>query len=147
MPFGTFQQGGASRIKVGTVTPPATLVGGLQSANYAGQRQTQTDDFYNGQPSDTSVGKASRRWQLQGKASTGDDGLIVLKTAFDDDTGPILYASGSFEGTNGEILPCRVANFETGWPNPNQKSTYSVTMEQAGDPVDAAGGGLYDAAA
>lgn len=145
MAFGAFNQGGAARVFVGTVSPPATLIGGLQSANYAGTRQATTDDFYEGQPSDTSVGKASRRWTLQGKVSSGDDGLPILKTAFDDDTGPIIFLEGSIEGTNGEILPVRVSAFEIGFPNPNQKGTYSITAEQAGDPADAAGGGILDA--
>lgn len=146
MAFGTFAQGSAWRVNVGTTSSPATLVGGLQSVAYPRSRTTETDDFMNGQASDTSVGKANRRVTLQGKVSQDDDGLAVLETAYNDDTGPIIYVSISQNGTTAEILPVRVSQFDVGLPNVNQKGTYTVTLEQAGDPADAGGGALLEAA-
>lgn len=142
---GTYSQGGAAQILIGSSSPPATKLGGVKSANYAGTRSTTVDDFYNQEASDTSIGKASRRWNIQGIASNGDTGLAIAKVAFDDDTGPIIFVAGSLEGTNGEILPCRVSNFEIGFPDANRKCTYTVQTEQADDPTDMAGGGIIDA--
>lgn len=145
MPLGTFAQGSAWRVKVGTTSPPATLVGGLQSVSYPRSRQTSTDDFMNGQASDTSVGKANRRMQLQGRVSLADSGLAILETAYNDDLGVPIYASICQSATGGEILPVRVSQFDVGLPNVNQKGTYTATLEQAGDPADAAGGALLTA--
>lgn len=139
MAFGTFQSPNSARVKVGTTATPATLVGGLQSANLEGQRPTETDDFMNGQDSDTTVGKRTDRWTLQGKASNTDDGLIVLETAWKDDTGPIIYTSGSLEGTKGEVLGVRVSNRSLRFTT-NSKVEYNYTAEQAVEAADIAGG-------
>ena len=144
MPFGTFNQGGAAQIMIGTTSPPATLIGGVKTGNYRTQRSTNTDDFYNQQASDVSIGKASRSWTVTGIASSGDTGLLVVKAAIDDDTGPTIYLSGSLEGTKGEILPARVSNLEIGFPDANRKCTYSFQVDQALDPTDLAGGGIFD---
>jgi hypothetical protein len=146
MAFGTFAQGSGWRVKLGTTASPATLVGGLQNVQYDRTRETSTDDFMNGQASDDSVGKANRRITLTGKVSQGDDGLAIAETAFNDDTGPIIYAEISQNGTTGEILPVRVSGFPLGLPNVNQKGTYTITLTQAGAPVDSAGGGILEAA-
>lgn len=145
MPLGTFAQGSAWRVKVGATSPPSTLVGGLQSVSYPRSRQTSVDDFMNGQASDTSIGKATRRVQLQGRVSLSDDGLAILNTAFEDDTGAPIYVSVGQTGTTGESLPSRVSQFDIGLPNVNQKGTYTVTLEQALDPAALAGGGILTA--
>jgi hypothetical protein len=143
MAFGTFNSPNSARVKVGATSTPATLVGGLQSANLEGQRPTETDDFLNGQDSDVTVGKRTDRWTFQGKASSGDDGLTVLETAWKDDTGPIIYASGSIEGTNGEVLGIRVSNRSLRFTT-NSKVEYNYQLEQAVEAVDLGAGGILD---
>lgn len=143
MAFGTFNSPNAARVWVGTTATPTTLVGGLQSANLEGQRPTETDDFMNGQDSDVTVGKRTDRWTLQGKASSGDDGLAVLETAWADDTGPIIYVEGSIEGTNGEIVGVRVSNRSLRFTT-TSKVEYNYTLEQAIEAVEDADGGILE---
>ena len=137
---GTYFSGGAARVRIGTSSPPGTLFGGLKTWDAQGTRQTSVDDFYNGEASDTSIGKANRRFTAGGAWGQGDAALAIAKVAFDDDTGPTIYVSYTHDGTNGEILPVRASGFQTSGPNPNQKGTYNLTFEQAGDPTDLAGG-------
>jgi hypothetical protein len=143
MPFGTFNSGGLAQLKVGTADPPTVLLGGCKQASWAGTRPTSTDDFLNQQASDVSVGKATRKWDINGICSSSDTGLAVIKVAFDDDSGPIIYISGSLEGTKGESLPCRVSNLQIVLL-PSSKATYSFTAEQALAPTNLAGGGIFD---
>jgi hypothetical protein len=137
---GTYFQGGAARVRIGSSSPPGTLFGGLKQWDAQGTRTTAVDDFYNGEASDTSIGKANRRFTASGSWGQGDAALAIAKTAFDDDTGPIIFISYTHDGTNGEILPVRASNFQSSGPNPNQKGTYNTTFEQAGAPTDLAGG-------
>lgn len=143
MAFGTFNQGGAAQIKIGSSDPPGTLIGGVKTGNYRIQRGTNTDDFYNQQASDVSIGKASRSWTVTGIASSGDTGLMLVKASIDDDTGPTVYLSGSLEGTKGESLPCRLSNLEVGFPDANRKCTYSFQADQADDPTPFGGGDIF----
>lgn len=142
MSGGTFNQGSAAKIKIGTADPPTIELEGVKSATLTKQRATSEDDFYM-EASDTSIGKASRRWNIQGRCKSGAPGLILADASFEDDTGPIIWISGSLEGTKGQSLQVRISNVEVGFPDANQKCTYTIQAEQAGDPTDLAGGAIF----
>ena len=143
MSGGTFNQGGAAVMAIGTTDPPSIELEGVKSATYSKKRTTTTDDFYM-EASDVAIGKANRSWNIQGKCKSGAPGLILANASFEDDTGPIVYISGSLEGTKGESLPVRISGCDIGFPDVNQKCSYTITADQADDPTDLAGGGIFD---
>jgi hypothetical protein len=139
MPFGTVPNGTANRIWVGTTQGAVTVpVGGLQSWEYGGESETTEETFYNDFPSITTVADPTRDFVMGGRWNDGDSGLAIIKAGFE--TKDIIYAATAPEGTNGEGLPVRVSRFRLTGGGPAQAASYQVSLVQAGDPFDVAGG-------
>jgi len=143
MSGGTFNQGTVAKIRVGPSDPPSIELEGVKSATLTGTRDSSKDDFYM-EASDTSIGKKSLDWQIDGKCKSGAPGLILLEAAFHDDTGVPVWISGSLEGTKGRSVQVRVSNLVLGFPDVNNKCTYSFQAKYAGADTALAGGTIFD---
>jgi hypothetical protein len=140
MAFGTLPQPSATRIYVGTVGPPATLLGGVQGWGYTGDKETSEQTFYNTFPSVTSVGPAVRGVTFTLKYAKGDSGQDVLKANFDLATPTLIYSSVLVDGTTGEYVPAIVTAWSLDGPGSTEFANLNVTLAVQGDPVDVAGG-------
>lgn len=138
MAFGTVPLGTANRIYVGTVAPPATLIGGLVSWDYPGNRDTATQAFYNLFPSIITVGEPTYRIDLTLKYAKSDTGQDVIKTGFDGAT--VVYCSILIDTTTGEYLPSYVAQWHPSGRSSTDAADLTVTLVGNGSPVDVAGG-------
>jgi hypothetical protein len=140
MPLGAPGLSAVSILQVGTSsTPPApnTPVGGLLSWDWVGDSPTTRRDYI-GQGSSTAVGKTARTITVPVDYEVGDTGQALLAAAFVSKA--IIFVRLLPDGTNGEILPVRVAHQEIHAPDANGFNTATWTLEQAGDPTAVAGG-------
>lgn len=143
MSGGTFNQGTVAKIKVGPSDPPSVELEGVKSATLTGTRDTTKDDFYM-EASDSSVGAKSMNWQIDGKCKSSAPGLILLEAAFHDNTGTPIWISGSIDGTKGRSVQVRVSNLALGFPDVNNKCTYSFQASYAGSDTALAAGTIFD---
>ena len=138
MAFGTVPNGTSNRLFVGTTAPPTIPVGGLQGWEYGGEGETSEETFYNDFPSITTVADPVNDGSFSGKWADADSGLIILKNAFN--TQDIIYAGISPNGTDGEVLPCRVNRFRLTGAGPEQAADFQFSLVQADDVTDLGGG-------
>src|SRR5689334_13014276 len=101
MAFGTVPLGTAARILIGTTSTPATLVGGLVSYSYPGDKPTDKTDFHNAYPTINSVGSANRTITFNGKYAKADSGQDIAKANFDLTAPTLIYISILLDGTTG----------------------------------------------
>jgi len=119
-------------VYVGTTITPTTLVGGLLSPSYVGDRPTVTRD-YHGQASFVVGGKKVRSVSLPCDYETGDAGQTILHASWVAET--TIYVKYVPDDANGEILPVTVSHEELGSADANGVQTISWTLNQAADPT------------
>lgn len=139
MPFGTVPNGTANSLMVGLASPPTTPVGGLQGWEYGGEGSTTDEAFYNAFPSITTVGDPVNDGSFSGKWAQGDSGLIILKNAYTAKS--TIYAGFMPNGTDGDIMPCRVSRFRLTGGGVETAADFQFSLAQAGA-ITEAGTGL-----
>ena len=139
MPFGTVPNGSSNRLFVGTSSGAVNVpVGGLQGWEYGGEGETTEETFYNDFPSITTVGDPVNDGSFSGKWADGDSGLVILKAGYN--TQDVIYAAYQPNGTDGEILPCRVSRFRLTGGGVEQAAGYQFSLVQADDIITVDGG-------
>ncbi len=138
MPFGTVPASTTARVKVGTASPAATLVGGLQGFEWGESSDTTVDKFYNLFASVTTVSPLIVSVPLSGKYTVADSGQAILRAASAAQT--TVFVVISPDGTNGGQVECRVSNWKVTGSGVDGATDWSCQLDQVSDPTTAGTG-------